>query len=58
MDLALKPGKEQKKLVYICEGCRTTRYGTADDVPKCHRMPMVEYAGDNEGTGSLDHIHW
>ena len=61
MDLSkVKSDKDMTDKVFICEQCNTTRYGAKNGVPKCHMREMKEYKNttDDEGTGSLDHIHW
>jgi len=62
MDLNRKErtGEDLTKVVFICEQCRTTKYGTEKGVPRCHRSNMKRHESNagSEGTGSLDHIHW
>lgn len=49
---------------FICDHCGRTKYQNQSDTqrkgwPVCHRMTMKAHkVDDDEGTGSLDHIHW
>lgn len=56
MDLSKTSEVKEQKL-YQCEVCWRTVYDTKP--PRCHykSMSKINYKIE-EGTGSLDHIHW
>ena len=67
MDTSIKEIFEANKHpeTFVCDVCGTTKHQDQTTTqrrgwPICHRMTMKEYnrAADDEGTGSLDHIHW
>lgn len=46
--------------VFQCKLCGRTANGFEHKPPRCHRRAMGEYKRpvDDDGFGSLDHIHW
>ena len=66
MDTSIKAALAANKHpeTFICDTCGTTKHQDQTTTqrkgwPVCHWKTMKEYKPvDNEGTGSLDHIHW